>query len=87
MPEAPSELLSAALSGALGQLPASLPLLHMAMRQQMAPEAFYIAKLLLSFLLPLLFSSLRNWPKVYAVFIVLLIMYSMNSPVWRCRST
>ena len=84
VPEASPELLWAALQGAVHQLPASMPLAHMAMSQQLAPEALYIAKLLLSFALPLLFSSLRVWAKVYSVFLVMLIMYSMNSPVWRC---
>lgn len=64
-------------------VPSSLPLVHMAMRQQIASEALYISKVLLSFALPLLLSSMQIWVKGYSIFIVILLMYSMNSPVWR----
>ena len=64
-------------------IPSSLPLVHMAMRQQIASEALYISKVLLSFALPLLLSAFQIWGKGFSIAIVILLMYSMNSPVWR----
>ncbi|CAK9041014.1 Uncharacterized protein SCF082_LOCUS23752 [Durusdinium trenchii] len=94
VPEAPPEIwasLQAALTDGRAlspswwsrSIPSSLPLVHMAMNQQLSPEALYISKVLLSFALPLLLSSLEMWVKGYSIFLVILLMYSMNSPVWR----
>ncbi|CAE7472731.1 unnamed protein product [Symbiodinium natans] len=94
VPEAPADLLAlfqAALAdGRLFKLswwkdsiPSSLPLLHMAMGGQLSGEALYICRFLLSIAMPLLLSSMRLWTRVYSVFLLLLLMYTMNSPTWR----
>ncbi|CAJ1359395.1 unnamed protein product [Effrenium voratum] len=64
-------------------LPSSPPLIHMAMVKQLPGEALYISKVLLSFALPLLLSPLRIWVRAYSIFIVILLMYTMNCPMWR----
>mmetsp|Transcript_24649 Transcript_24649/g.55530 ORF Transcript_24649/g.55530 Transcript_24649/m.55530 type:complete len:386 (-) Transcript_24649:53-1210(-) len=94
VPEAPAELLAlfqaALASGQVlrpswwkDSIPSSLPLVHMAMSEQLAPEALYIVRFLLSIALPLLLSSMRMWTRMYSVFIAILLMYSMTGPVWR----
>ncbi|OLQ03170.1 hypothetical protein AK812_SmicGene13896 [Symbiodinium microadriaticum] len=94
VPEAPPDMLAlfqAALAdGRLFKLswwrdsiPSSLPLLHMAISGQLGGEALYICRFLLSIALPLLLSSMRLWTRLYSVFFVILLMYTMNSPTWR----
>ena len=63
--------------------PASPSLLHMAFRGQIAGEAHWICKLLLSMAVPLLLSPLRLWTRFYSGACVLLAMYAMNSDGWR----
>jgi len=64
-------------------IPSSPPLIHMAVGGQISGEAYFICKLLISFALPLVLSSLRMWAKFYAGFIFILMMYAMNCELWR----
>jgi len=86
----PSDALFAFLDGRALRLawwraavPASSPLLHMALAGQLGTEALYLCRLLTAFALPLLLTPLIMWTRVYAVACVILLMYSMNSGDFR----
>lgn len=62
--------------------PASLPLLHMGVAGQMAPQAFYLMRLLIALAIPMLLSPFHAWLRIYAGACVILIMYAMTSTAW-----
>jgi len=64
-------------------VPASPALLHVAMAGLLGGQALWLLRLLVSCVFPLVLSPFSMWMRVYAVGFVMLIMYSMNSPVWR----
>lgn len=64
-------------------VPGSAPLLHMALTGTLAGEALFICKLMIAFVCPLILSPFRMWARFYAVGVLLLAMYAMNSDEWR----
>merc|ERR1711920_1104108 len=88
--EIPAGWLTAVLDGRAfraawwrASVPSSAPLLHMALLGTIAGEAYFICKLMVAFLCPLLLSPFRIWTKFYAGGCVMLAMYAMNSDEWR----
>jgi len=88
--ELPADLVSAFLDGrALSMswwqlsVPSSPPMLHMGIAGTVTGEALFLCKLMVGFALPLLLSPFRMWLRAYSIACFILIMYAMNSPLWR----
>lgn len=88
-PGAQTSLVNAAMNGSIfspawwrESVPASPPLLHMALGGLLGGQALWLCRLLVSFIFPLVISPLRMWTRVYSGASILLLMYAMVSPAW-----